>query len=117
MCLNIEIIIIILFDNDTPPNATPRHQSKPLGEGGGGEERKRGVKGGGGWHCPSIESMAANVRSLVKRVKRRVVSEEVLAGTEIPGVGRRGRLYLTLLCHHHNDSSIKQGSSETRFNV
>ena len=86
---------------------------------------------------------------LVKHVQRRVVSEEVLAGTEIPGGGGsesssfyifnlyfiyifnftpsqpvglyqgegRGRLYLTVHCHHHNDSCIKMGSNESRFNV
>ena len=32
-----------------------------------------------------------------------VVSEEVLAGTEVPGGGGRGRLYPTLHCHHQND--------------
>ena len=31
-----------------------------------------------------------------------VVPAEVVAGTEIPGGGRRGRLYLTRRCHHHN---------------
>ena len=47
---------------------------------------------------------------LVKPVQRRVVSEELLVGTEIPGglgggvEGERGRLYLTLHCHHQNDS-------------
>ena len=39
---------------------------------------------------------------LVKVVSRRVLSEEVLAGTEIPGGGGRERLYLTLHCHHQN---------------
>ena len=48
---------------------------------------------------------------LVKCVSRRAVSEEVLAGTEIPGGGGgRGRLYLSLHCHHQNDSCIKMGS-------
>ena len=47
----------------------------------------------------------------------RVVSEEVLAGTEIPGGGGRGRLHLTLHCHHHNDSCIKMCSDESHFNV
>ena len=48
---------------------------------------------------------------------RSVVSEEVLTGTEIPGGGERGRLYLTLHCHHQNDSRIKMGSDESRYNV
>ena len=37
---------------------------------------------------------------LVERASGRVVSEEVLAGTEIPGGGGRGRLCLTLHCPH-----------------
>ena len=31
--------------------------------------------------------------------QRQAVSEEILAGTEIPSGGERGRLYLTLHCH------------------
>ena len=49
---------------------------------------------------------------LVKRA-----SEELPAGTEIPGGGGRGRLYLTLHCHHQNDSCIKTGSEDSRFKV
>ena len=41
---------------------------------------------------------------LLRLVWRPVVSEEVLAGTEVPGSKKkRGRLYLTLHCHHQND--------------
>ena len=40
-----------------------------------------------------------------------------MAGTEIPGGGERGGLYLTLHCHHRNDSCILMGSDESRFNV
>ena len=54
---------------------------------------------------------------LMKRVSRRVASEEVLAGTEIPGGGGRGRLYLTLHCHHQNDSCIRMGSDESHASV
>ena len=54
---------------------------------------------------------------MVTLLQRGVVYEEVLAGTEIPGGGERGRLYLTLYCHHRNDSCIKMGSDESRFNV
>ena len=32
-------------------------------------------------------------------------------------VGRRGTMYLTLHCHHQNDSCIQMGSDENRFNV
>ena len=40
-----------------------------------------------------------------------------MAGTEIAGGGARGRLYLTLHCHHQSDSCIKMGSGESHFNV
>ena len=50
-------------------------------------------------------------------VIRRVVSEEVLAGSGIPGGGERERLYVSLHCHHHNDSCMKMGSDESHFNV
>ena len=43
--------------------------------------------------------------------------EEVLAGTEIPGGGGRGRQYLMLHCHHQNDSYSKMGSDKDHFNV
>ena len=35
------------------------------------------------------------------------------------GVGGRGKniLYLSLHCHHQNDSCIKMGSDESHFNV
>ena len=38
-------------------------------------------------------------------------SEKVLAGTAIPG-GGRGSKYLSLHCHHLDDSCIKMGSDE-----
>ena len=40
-------------------------------------------------------------------LKRRVVSEEVPAGTEIPGCDGRGIVYLTQHWHHQNDSGLK----------
>ena len=54
---------------------------------------------------------------LINPVQREVPSKEVVAGTEIPGGGGRGRLYLTLHCHHHNDSCIKVGIHESHLNV
>ena len=54
---------------------------------------------------------------MVKLVQRRTVSEKVLAGTEIPGGGRRGRPYLSLHCHHQNDSCVKMGSDGSHFDV
>ena len=65
----------------------------------------------------ALQRHFASVVGLDKLVQRRVVSEEVLAGTEIPGGGGGGRLYLTLHRHHQNDSCIKMGSDESRFNV
>ena len=32
-------------------------------------------------------------------------------------VGREGLLYLSLHCHHQNDSCIKMGRDESHFNV
>ena len=45
--------------------------------------------------------------------------EEVLAGTKIVGTGGRwiSRLYLTLCCHHQNDSCVKTVSDESHVNV
>ena len=37
--------------------------------------------------------------------------------TKIQGGGGRGRLYLTLHCHHQSDSCIKMGSDENHFSV
>ena len=54
---------------------------------------------------------------VLDNVERRVVSREVLAGTEIPRGGRRGSLHLTLHCHHQNDSCNKTGNLESCFNV
>ena len=31
--------------------------------------------------------------------------------------GKREIIYLSLHCHHHNDSCIKMGSDESHFNV
>ena len=32
-------------------------------------------------------------------------------------VGEKGIIYLSLPCHHQNDSCIKMGSDESHFNV
>ena len=32
-------------------------------------------------------------------------------------VGKREIIYLSLHCHHHNDTCIKMGSDESHFNV
>ena len=54
---------------------------------------------------------------LVKLDRGQAVSEEVLAGTEIPGGWGRKRVCLLLQRHHQNDSSIQIGRDESRFNV
>ena len=41
------------------------------------------------------------------------LKQAVLAGTEIPGGGERGRPYLTLHWHHRNDSCIKMSSCKS----
>ena len=40
-------------------------------------------------------------------------------GTEIPGGGGKGSwtIYLSLHCHHLDDSCIQMGSDESDFNV
>ena len=40
-----------------------------------------------------------------------------MAGTEIPGGGARGRLYLTLHRVHLKDTCTKTGSGESHFHV
>ena len=62
--------------------------------------------------------MVCMVGSTTTWCNAEVVSEDVrLAGTEIPGGGVRGTLYLTLHCHHQKDSCIKMCSRESHFNV
>ena len=63
------------------------------------------------------ELLTNTVCSLDLIVQCRVVSREVLAGTAIGGGGGGGRLYLTLHCHHQNDSCVKMGSGGSHFNV
>ena len=50
-------------------------------------------------------------------IQRRVVSEEVLAGTELPEGGGIGRLYLTLHCHPPELLFYNMGSDVSQFNV
>ena len=45
---------------------------------------------------------------LVRHVRCWVVSEEVLQRRRSQGVGERGRLHPLLLCHHHNESALRQ---------
>ena len=52
---------------------------------------------------------------LVKLDQCWVASNGVLVGTQIPGGGGWGRLYLTLHCHHQNDFCIKMSSDESQF--
>ena len=52
----------------------------------------------------------------IKRFKRTLIYFEKGGGG---GGGEKGReiIYLSLHCHHQNDSCIKMGSDESRFNV
>ena len=55
-------------------------------------------------------------RGISSKVNRLIKDEE--KGVWGYGGGGRGRLlYLLLYCHHQNDSCIKMGSDERRFNV
>ena len=38
-------------------------------------------------------------------------------GGRLYGAVGRGRLYISLHCHHQSDSCIKMGSNESHFNV
>ena len=38
-------------------------------------------------------------------------------GMEVGGGGKRENVYLSLHCHHQNDSCIKMGSDESHFYV
>ena len=51
---------------------------------------------------------------LVSLVSCRVVSRKVLAGTAIPEVGEKAKLYLML---HYNDFCTKTGSGVSHYNV
>ena len=66
---------------------------------------------------PSIFCQFMLVGWLDKLDRGQVVSEEILAGTEIPGGWRRTRVCLSLHRHHQNDSCFQTGSDESRFNV
>ena len=68
-----------------------------------------------GLHC--FGCCSSSRFGLVTQVQRRIFSEEVLAGTETPGGVGRARLYITLHCHHQNDSCVKMGNVESLFNV
>ena len=46
-----------------------------------------------------------------------VLSPEIRTGTGGRRDGAGKRLYLSLHCHHQNDSCIKMGSDERHFNV
>ena len=54
---------------------------------------------------------------LVRLVRRKVVSREVLAWTEVPGGGGRGGLHRTLHCHHQNDFCIRMAGGVGHFDV
>ena len=50
-------------------------------------------------------------------VKRELSSKKCWRRPKPQVVGKEVRLYLSLHCHHHNDSCIKVGSDDSHFNV
>ena len=46
-----------------------------------------------------------------------IVSEEVLAGTEIPGCGGKKETIATVTVSHQNDFCIQMGSDESHNNI
>ena len=53
----------------------------------------------------------------VHRTVRLIRDGEKGGGAEYMEVGKREIIYLSLHCHHQNDSCIKMGSDESHFNV
>ena len=47
----------------------------------------------------------------------RLIRDGEKGGRGYGGVGEREIIYLSLHCHHQNDSCIKVGSDESHFNV
>ena len=47
----------------------------------------------------------------------RLIRDGEKGGKGYGGGGKREIIYLSLHCHHQNDSSIKVGSDESHFNV
>ena len=76
------------------------------------KRKEAGLRGLSAWNCLLDNAFAFG---LVRLVQCQVVSEEVLVGTKIPGSRGRGRLHVTLHCHHQNDCCIKMGSSDSHF--
>ena len=48
---------------------------------------------------------------------RRFIRDGEKEGKGVWGWGEREIIYLSLHCHHQNDSCIKMGSDESHFNV
>ena len=47
----------------------------------------------------------------------RLIRDGEKGGSGYGGGGKREIIYLSLHCHHQNDSCIKMGSNESHFNV
>ena len=47
----------------------------------------------------------------------RLISDGEMGGSGVWRWGKREIIYLSLRCHHQNDSCIKMGSGKSRFNV
>ena len=48
---------------------------------------------------------------------RRLIRDGEKVGKGVWRLGKREIIYLSLHCHHQNDSCIKMGSDESHFNV
>ena len=61
------------------------------------------------WNQVPAQQPSRHVVVVVRLLRHRIVSGEVLAGTEIPegNGGGEGELCLAPLCHHQNDSAFR----------
>ena len=76
------------------------------------KRKEAGLRGISAWNCLLDNAFAFG---LFRLVQCQFVSEEVLVGTKIPGSRGRGRLHLTLHCHHQKDCCM-MGSNDSHFN-
>ena len=54
---------------------------------------------------------------IVNTETTRLIRDGEKEGTGVWKWGKGETIYLSLHCHHHNDSCIKMGSDESHFNV
>ena len=68
-------------------------------------------------HLPTHDLFWANLRVQLHLPPLRSLDLLISPGTLIWRWGKREIIYLSLRCHHQNDSCIKMGSDESHFNV